>query len=184
PLFATDVLHSGAAGFGLLSSAIGLGALLAALGLAWSKKRPSITQMLLVALIFSVLEALFALSHWYMLSLLLIAAVGFAQVVFTTTANTTLQTVTPDYLRGRIMSVYMLVFVGSNPVGNLFTGGLAHLFGSSISLLVGAGLSLTAAIVGWMLRAPAEKRFAVYSNRELAHLSVNCGRSAATHRPE
>jgi len=184
PLFATDVLHSGAAGFGLLSSAIGLGALLAALGLAWSKKRPSITQMLLVALIFSVLEALFALSHWYMLSLLLIAAVGFAQVVFTTTANTTLQTVTPDYLRGRIMSVYMLVFVGSNPVGNLFTGGLAHLFGSSISLLVGAGLSLTAAIVGWMLRAPAEKRFAVYSNRELAHLSVNCGRSATTHRPE
>ena len=184
PLFATDVLHAGATGFGFLSSAIGLGALLAALGLAWSKRRASMTQILLVALIFCVLEALFALSRWYMLSLLLIAMVGFAQVVFTTTANTTLQIVTPDYLRGRIMSVYMLVFVGSNPVGNLFTGGLAHLFGASISLLVGAGLSLTAAIVGWVLRARTEKSSAVYSNRELAHLSVNCGRSAATHRPE
>ena len=92
--------------------------------------------------------------------------------------------VTPDYLRGRIMSIYMLVFVGSNPVGNLFTGALAHLFGASISLLVGAGLSLTAAIVGWVLRARTEKSSAVYSNRELAHLSVNCGGSAATHRPE
>ncbi len=184
PLFATDVLHSGAAGFGFLSSAIGLGALLSALYLAWSNKRPSMTHMLLAALIFSVLEALFALSHWYMLSLLLIAAVGFAQVVFTTIANTTLQTVTPDYLRGRIMSVYMLVFVGSNPVGNLFTGGLAHLFGSSISLLVGAGLSLTAAIVGSALRAPAEKSIAVYTKRELAHLSVNCCQPAAAHRPE
>ncbi len=160
PLFATDVLHSGALGFGFLSAAFGLGSLFSALWLAWGNRRPSIQHLLTGALAFSVLEIFFALSHLYVLSLILIAAVGFAQIVFSATANTALQTVTPDYLRGRVMSVYMVVFAGSVPLGNLFTGGLAHLYGASIALLVGAGLSLIAAITGWILRSPAEKSLA------------------------
>jgi MFS family permease len=160
PLFATDVLHSGALGFGFLSAAFGLGSLLSALWLAWGNRRPSIQHLLTGALAFCVLEIFFALSHLYVLSLILIAAVGFAQIVFSATANTALQTVTPDYLRGRVMSVYMVVFAGSVPLGNLFTGGLAHLYGAPIALLVGAGLSLIAAIVGWILRSPAEKSLA------------------------
>jgi len=160
PLFATDVLHAGPVGFGLLSSAIGFGALVSALWLAWGNKTPSIQHMLLGAIIFSVLEACFALSHLYVLSMILIAAVGFAQITFSATANTTLQTVTPDHLRGRVMSVYMVVFAGSVPLGNLFTGGLAHLYGAPISLLLGAGLSFIAAFAGWILRTPAEKSFA------------------------
>ncbi len=160
PLFATDVLHSGALGFGFLSAAFGLGSLFSALWLAWGNRRPSIQHLLTGALAFCVLEIFFALSHLYVLSLVLIAAVGFAQIVFSATANTTLQTVTPDYLRGRVMSVYMVVFAGSVPLGNLFTGGLAHLYGATISLLVGAGLSLIAAIACWILRSPAEKSLA------------------------
>ncbi len=160
PLFATDVLHAGPAGFGLISSAIGFGALVSALWLAWGNKKPNIQSMLLGAIIFCVLEAAFALSHLYVLSLILIAAVGFAQITFSATANTTLQTVTPDHLRGRVMSVYMLVFAGSMPIGNLFTGGLAHLYGAPISLLAGASISFIAAIVGWILRSPAEKSLA------------------------
>jgi hypothetical protein len=58
------------------------------------------------------------------------------------------------------MSVYMLVFAGTVPLGNLFTGGIAHLFSAPISLLLGGGLSLIAAIVGWILRKPAEKSLA------------------------
>jgi MFS family permease len=160
PLFATDVLNVGPAGFGFLSSALGFGALLSALWIAWGNKKPRIKQMLVGATFFCVLEAFFAISPWYPLSLLLIASVGFSQIVFSATANTTLQTVTPDYLRGRVMSVYMVVFAGSIPLGNLFTGGLAHLFGAPVSLLAGAGLSLAAAIVGWALRKPAEKSVA------------------------
>ena len=95
-----------------------------------------------------------------MLSLVLIALVGFTQIAFSATANTTLQTVTPDHLRGRIMSVYMLVFAGSVPLGNLFTGGLAHFFGAPVALLAGGGLSLIAAIAGWLLRTTAEKSVA------------------------
>ena len=160
PLFATDVLKAGPAGFGFISSAFGVGSLLSALWLAWNNKKPDISFLLLASVVFCVLEMLFAISHWYLLSLALIACVGFTQIAFTAVSNTTLQTVTPDHLRGRIMSVYMLVFNGSIPLGNLFTGGLAHLFGASIALLAGGGLSLIAAVTGWIFRAPAEKDIA------------------------
>ena len=116
--------------------------------------------LLIAGICFGVLEAFFALSHIFPLSLVLIASVGFAQIVLSATSNTALQTVTPDYLRGRIMSVYMMVFAGSVPLGNLFTGGLAHFFGAPIALLAGAGLSLAAAVGGWFWRAPAEKSIA------------------------
>ena len=160
PLFARDVLHAGPGGFGFISAAFGLGSLFSALWLAWGNNKPSIRQLLIGALAFCVLEILFAISHMYMLSLVLIAAVGFSQIAFSATANTTLQTVSPDHLRGRVMSVYMLVFAGTVPLGNLFTGGIAHLFSAPISLLLGGGLSLIAAIVGWILRKPAEKSLA------------------------
>jgi MFS family permease len=160
PLFATDVLHSGAMGFGFLSAAFGLGSLFSALWLAWGNRKPSVQYLLIAALVFAILEIFFAISHLYVLSLILIAAVGFAMIAFSANSNTALQTVTPDHLRGRVMSVYMVVFAGSVPLGNLFTGGLAHLYGASIALLVGGCLSLIAAIVGWILRSPAEKSLA------------------------
>jgi len=154
------VLHSGAMGFGFLSAAFGIGLLLSALWLAWRNRKPSIHYLLIAALVFAVLEILFAFSHLYVLSLILIAAVGFAMIAFSANSNTALQTVTPDHLRGRVMSVYMVVFAGSVPLGNLLTGGLAHVYGASIALLVGACLSMVAAIAGWMLRSSAEKSLA------------------------
>lgn len=163
PLFATDVLHAGATGFGFISSVFGIGSLLCALWLAWSNKKPSVQHMLVGSTVFCVAEAAFAISHLYVLSLVLIAAVGFAQIAFTAMANTTLQTVSPNHLRGRVMSVYMMVFNGTTPVGNLFIGGLAAPFGASFSLLVGALLSLIAAVFGWIYRKPAEKSLAAYN---------------------
>ena len=160
PLFATEVLHSGAVGFGFLSAAFGLGALFSSLWLAWGNRKPRVQYLLTAALIFSVLEILFAFSHLYVLSLILIACVGFAMIALSANSNTALQTVAPDHLRGRVMSVYMVVFAGSIPLGNLFTGGLAHLYGSTIALFIGGCLSLIAAIVGWILRSPAEKSLA------------------------
>lgn len=160
PLFATDVLHAGPEGFGFISATFGLGSLISALWLAWGNNRPSISRLLMGAIAFGILEALFAMSHLYLLSLVLIAGVGFAQIAFSALANTTLQTVTPDHLRGRVMSVYMMVFAGSTPLGNLFMGGLAHLYNAPVALLVGAILSLVAAIGCWILRKPAEKSLA------------------------
>ncbi|MGZ3616535.1 MAG: MFS transporter, partial [Ktedonobacteraceae bacterium] len=160
PLFATDVLHSGALGFGFLSAAFGVGSLFSALWLAWGNRKPSIQYVLIAAVVFSILEIIFAFSHLYALSLILIAMVGFAMIAFSANSNTTLQTVTPDRLRGRVMSVYMVVFAGSVPLGNLFTGGLAHFYGAPFALIVGGCLSLVAAVVGWILRKSAEKSLA------------------------
>lgn len=157
PLFATSVLNVGPAGFGFISSAFGLGSLLCALWLAWSNHKPTIQYVLISSFIFCIVEAAFAISHFYPLSLLLIASTGFAQIAFSATSNTTLQTVAPDYLRGRVMSVYMLVFAGSIPLGNLLTGGLAHWLGAPMALLIEAGISLIATAIGWIMRKPAER---------------------------
>lgn len=157
PLFATTVLHTGAIGFGFLSSAFGTGSLLAALWLAWRNTRTRLKQILISTSVFSVLLICFAISSLYGLSLLLIAAVGFSQIAFSALANTTLQTVTPNHLRGRVMSVYMVFFMGSTPIGNLIIGGLAGLVGAPIALLICAMLSLISALAGWAWRKPAEK---------------------------
>ena len=160
PLFATDVFHAGPVGYGLISAAYGLGALFSALWVAWGNQTPSIRVLLIAALAFGALEIAFALSHLYILSFPLLAGIGFAQIVMSTTANTTIQTVTPNYLRGRVISVYLLVYAGSLPVGNLLAGSLTTLFGASIAFLIGGTLCFVAAIVGWLLRKPAEKSLA------------------------
>lgn len=150
PLFATDVLHAGAQGFGFLSAATGLGALLAALWLAWSNQHPTIRHILIGMLIFGVLEVCFALSSIYPLSLLLIASIGFTEETFAMQAMTTLQTVTPDHLSGRVMSVQVLFFDGSLPLGYLLMGWLSGQFGAPIAMLIGALLSLLVTGIGWI----------------------------------
>ena len=160
PLFATNVLHVGATGFGFLSAATGVGALLSGLWLAWSNQKPTIRRVLIGMLVFGVLEAVFAVSHLYLLSLVLIAGVGFTEETFAMQAMTMIQTVAPDHLSGRVMSVQVLFFDGSLPLGYLLMGWLSALFGAPIALLTGALLSLLAAGAGWMWRKPAEKNVA------------------------
>ena len=119
PLFASDVLHVGAAGFGSLSATSGIGALMAAIWLVWSNKQPSIRQILIFTLVFGVIEAVFSISRFYPISLLLLAVVGFAESAFASQATTLIQVTAPDHLRGRVMSVYVLFFDGSLPMGYL-----------------------------------------------------------------
>src|SRR5579863_3075481 len=160
PLFATDVLHVGATGFGFLSAALGVGALLSALWLAWSNQQPTIRRVLLGMLVFGVLEAVFAVSHFYLLSLVLIARVGFTENTFAMQAMIALQTSVPNHLSGRVMSVQVLFFDGSLPLGYLLMGWLAGLFGAPIAMLTGALLCLLVVGAGWIWRKPVEKDFA------------------------
>jgi MFS family permease len=157
PLFATDVLHVGATGFGFLSAASAIGSLCSALWLAWGNQQPTIRRVLIGTLVFCVLEAVFAVSRIYPLSLVLIASVGFAETAFAQLSITMLQTVAPDHLRGRVMSVTLLFFDGSVPLGYLLMGWLSGLYGAPTALLIGTLLSLVVAGAGWMWRKPAEK---------------------------
>src|SRR5713101_10211186 len=150
PLFATNVLHVGATGFGFLSAATGVGALLSGLWLAWGNQQPTIRRVLIGMLVFGVLEAVFAVSHLYHLSLVLIASVGFAETAFAAQAMTTIQTVAPDHLQGRVMSVQVLFFDGSLPLGYLLMGWLSGLYGAPSAMLIGALLSLLVVGAGWL----------------------------------
>ncbi|MFI5277778.1 MAG: MFS transporter [Ktedonobacterales bacterium] len=155
PLFATDVLHIGATGFGLLSAAMAAGSLLAALWMAWGNRRPTTRRVLTAAVGFAVVEGVFALSHSAPLSLALIALVGFAETSYAEFGMMLVQLVAPDHLRGRVMSVCTLFFDGSVPMGYLLTGALSQRAGPALALLICAGLCLLVVAAGWVWRGLA-----------------------------
>jgi predicted MFS family arabinose efflux permease len=128
PLLARNVLHVGSIGFGAMTSAVGVGSLVAALALATLRK-PSRRTLLIGATAFAALLAAVAASHWYALTLVLLVALGVAGISFTATANSTLQITAPDHLRGRVMSLYMLLFAGTTPIGGQLTGIMAEHIG-------------------------------------------------------
>lgn len=150
PFLATNILHIGATGFGSLSAAMGLGALLAALWLAWGNREPTIRYVLIGALIFGLLEVAFAASRIYLLSLVLVASVSFAETAFAAQALTMLQMVVPDHLRGRVTSVQVLFFDGTLPLGYLLVGWLVSLCGVPITLFICGLLSVMVTIGGWI----------------------------------
>src|SRR5258706_929951 len=160
PLFATNVLHVGATGFGFLSAALGVGALLAALWLALSHQQPTIRRVLARMLGFAGLEAVFAISCAYLLSVVLLAGVGAAEAVFGALPTTPRQTISPDHLRGPVVSVYILFFTGSIPPGYLLAGWLSSRFGASTGLLICALLCMLVVGAGWLWRRPAEQDLA------------------------
>lgn len=150
PFIATDILQAGPQGLGFLSTASGVGALAATLWLAWRNRQPTIRSILLSGLAFSLLEALFAFSRSYPLSLVLFAGVACAEIAFAVRAITWLQVTTPDHLRGRVMSVHILFFDGSLPLGYVLIGWLTDAYGPAAALLAGAGLGLLVTGAGWL----------------------------------
>ena len=132
-LIAQYVLHANSVGFGVLTSAMAVGSLIAALGIAYSGR---VTQRTLLtgAAGFSVLLFCLSVSHLWPMTLAVLVALGVFSIVFTTTANSRLQIVTPPHLRGRVMSLYMLLFMGSTPIGSLVIGTLAERQGVRIAI--------------------------------------------------
>lgn len=130
PIFATDVLHVGAQGYGALVAAVGVGALGGGIWLAWNHRRPTIQAILLGVWLFGVLEIGFALSPVYLLSLLFLASIGCIETIFSAQSVTALQSIAPDRLRGRVMSVFFFSIAGSAPLGFLLAGWLTAQVGA------------------------------------------------------
>lgn len=143
PLVARDVLHEGARGFGLLMASLGLGAVAGALTLAaMTRTRPPLALIVAAALVTAAgLLGLSAVRHFWVAAAVL-AVMGFAQIFFMASCNTTVQVTAPDYLRGRVMSLYALVFVGVHPFGALLAGGMAEKWGVGAACLWGGGMGL------------------------------------------
>lgn len=151
PLFAKNVLHSGAGGYGLLMAAMGAGSLLAALTAAFLQ-RTRWDLLLGGAAVFCVFEIAFAFSHMFWLSMLLLAVTGYGLITFFMSANTGVQQKVPDQLRGRVMGVYMTVNVGATPFGNVASGALASSFGAPFAMATGAAAALVSVLLasGWL----------------------------------
>ncbi len=146
PLQATNILHAGAAEFGLLSSALGAGALLGALTLARRGGNPTHAILISTAAIFGVMEALAGQMGTLIPAMVFIAATGAMMSSFSAAANTTVQLSTRPEMRGRVMSVYMMIFMGTTPFGNLAVSAVASRFGTPASFLF-SGLPCTAAAI-------------------------------------
>jgi MFS family permease len=141
PLLSGFVLHTDAAGFGGLSAFLGFGSLVGALGTAYTRQ-VTLRRLMLGSLVFSLLLGAVAVSTNFALSGALLIALGFAGILFSTSANTLLQLRVPDALRGRVLSLYMLLFAGSTPIGGLLVGSLSNVIGVSETLLLCAVLCL------------------------------------------
>jgi MFS family permease len=155
PVFARDVLHRGATGYGALTSSIGIGAVIGALGvaLASSRIRARGRLMLLGGTAFGILLILFSASRALGLSMALLALTGCAMIVNNSLANTMIQTTSPDHLRGRVMGFYSFVFVGMAPFGAFLFGLVAEHIGAPRAL-AGGGAIVTIGVVVAGLAVP------------------------------
>ncbi|MCL6480358.1 MAG: MFS transporter [Firmicutes bacterium] len=143
PAFARDVLQVGPTGLGYLVAASGAGALLGGLHLAtWKPHRRRGPLVLAAALVFFSALVLFCTSRQPLLSALLLAVVGGAMVSSVATVNSLIQTVVPNWIRGRVLSMHTMAFLGFTPLGSLLVGALAERWGPPTALAVSSGLAL------------------------------------------
>jgi MFS family permease len=154
PVFADRVLHGGARGLGILMGATGLGALLGALTLATRTGVRGLGRWVTLSCGgFAISLIAFALSKNFWLSAVLLVPVGFCMMLQMSSSNTLIQAMVPDHLRGRVMAVYSMMFMGMAPWGALLGGAIADRLGAPVAVSAGAVAALGgAAIFG--LRLP------------------------------
>ncbi|MFN3480942.1 MAG: MFS transporter [Thermodesulfovibrionales bacterium] len=148
PVFAEDILMVGAKGLGYLGGASGLGAFTAAFIIAYKGEiRAKGILMSIAALVFSLSLLAFSVSRYYTASLIILIFTGWGIVTFLALGNSFVQLTVPDELRGRVMSVYTLLFLGLSPLGNSLIGLIADLFGANRAIAMGSIICLTITIL-------------------------------------
>ena len=162
PIFAEDILHSGARGLGTLMGCTGIGAFAGAAALARRASVKGLGRVTASASIgFGLALAAFSFSSSFVLSCLILVVVGFAMITQAAATNLLIQSFCPDELRGRVMSIYTIMLVGMAPFGSLMAGALAHTVGARITVATGGVLC---AIAGGVFASgiPRMRRFVQY----------------------
>ena len=154
PLVARYIVHRQVTGFGTLMAAFGVGALIAAI-LQARDRRVSEQRLVIGGVALGVSLMLLGWSHWYLLSLVLVAGGGAASIVVSVTANTRLQLLVPDNLRGRVMGIYVLLMGGTTPIGSYVLGQVSGGFGPAVGILAfGVATVVAVAAIGFGHRRP------------------------------
>ncbi len=147
PIFADQILHGGARGLGILMGATGVGALLGALTLAFREGVKGLGRWVAWCCAgFGASLAVFALSHNFWISVILLLPVGYTMMLQMACSNTLIQVMVPDALRGRVMAVYSMMFMGMAPIGALLGGVLAEHLGAQRTVAIGGLASVLGAI--------------------------------------
>ncbi|MGD0270782.1 MAG: MFS transporter [Candidatus Sulfotelmatobacter sp.] len=151
PIFADQILHGGARGLGILMGATGVGALFGALTLAFRQGVKGLGRWVAWCCAgFGASLAVFAFSHTFWLSVVLLLPVGYTMMLQMACSNTLIQVMVPDALRGRVMAVYSMMFMGMAPIGALLGGALAEHMGAPRTVAIGGIACLLGA--GWFAR--------------------------------
>jgi MFS family permease len=181
PALAREVLNTDATGYGFLMAATGIGSLVAALGIAFSgRSRPAIIPI--GALILGIGLVAASLIQVFSFALVAMLLIGFGAIGMAATANTTVQLAVPDELRGRVISVYTTVFVGSTPVGGLLMGAIASSWSVDASLAIaGVGCVATGLLsLVWLRRIKGAAMFRAVSPAQAASAGSRDLRVAGT----
>ncbi|MEO0085177.1 MAG: MFS transporter [candidate division WOR-3 bacterium] len=153
PVYAREVFSAGPRGYGLMMAMVGIGAVAGGLTIATLSRTRHRGRILLTgSTIFGVLLVGLSFTRSFGLGLLLLALIGFCQANITSLSNTLIQTLTPDHIRGRVMSVFVLAFNGMFPLGSFFAGSIAQQWGAPAATLVGGSGVLTSIILVSLLR--------------------------------
>jgi MFS family permease len=152
-LMATDVYGKGASEYGLLGTTMAVGSLAGAL-LAARRGRPRYRLVVLAALAFGAVEILAGLAPTYLVFVLWTPVLGITALTMITAANATVQLGTTAMMRGRVMALYMMIFMGGTPVGAPIVGWIGETFGARWTL-IGGGLGT---ILGVLLAAAVFSR--------------------------
>lgn len=153
-IMARNVFDRGADAYGLLSTMLAVGTLLGATLSARRTGRPRLRLLLASAGAFGVLELAVGLMPTYTLVALALVPAGVASLTFTTTAMTTVQMAVPPEMRGRVMGIYILCFLGGTPLGGPLLGWVANVYGGRAPIVVGGVVGVLAAVgcALWLLR--------------------------------
>jgi MFS family permease len=158
PVYAKDILETGATGLGILMGFAGAGAFAGAITLAMSEGISRKDILLSVAgIIFSTALLTFSSSETVWLSHVMLFFVGWGAVTQIATANSLLQIIIPDSLRGRVMSSFTMVFLGMASLGNFAVGSLAYYLGTSTALMISAALCLFVSLLIFLRKIGSEE---------------------------
>jgi MFS family permease len=151
PVFAKEILHGGARELGMLMGATGIGALLGALSLAARVGVRGLGRLIAIcAGGFGVSLILFSSSRYFWLSMVFLVPVGFTMMVQMASSNTLLQSMVPDQMRGRVIALYSMMFMGMAPFGAFFAGAIAHRIGAPWTVAIGGVACIAGSIAFWL----------------------------------
>ena len=154
PLFTRVVLHANADTLGYLFAAQGLGSLVGALtmtiagGFLLEPRR-----IVMGSLLFAGMELVFLVMPGFGQAIVLLLVIGWSFAVYSISTNTFVQVRSPDRMQGRMVSLYSMLFIGVTPIGNIWAGLVAHLFGPSAAVWMGGALTGVAGltVLGYFL---------------------------------